>query len=575
MSLMHKQLLRQVLRNKIFLVLLLLLTILTSLSFFFVRFSIDGNMAVLRTLPSMTENQRLYQNALGSNTSLAYTFLASLTGLTAFVFVMFFYRFFRSNRKQVGCLKALGFRDSSLRSFFVVFTAILALAGALFGLVGGYFLSSVLINANTQTYNVSGLIKSIAPSSLAVGLGLASAVFCIVAFLCYGFVRGKEAGALIAGNSNTQNYGIVLRAANAVSGIIPVKNKFSVRVALRKPVAVLLVFIAVMAFSVCMIMGRSLNISSQKVFDSQTIGHNYKYELRYDYVRFNTGIDEGALPYLEMPGIVSFGSQELDQKVIAIYNEDAMLTLQEGDGQPVALPHSGGVVIGPGLVETYRLRVGDTILISMDGNTVQLKVMAVAFNAKSGSIYMNAEEMAAALGMPPGSHNGDLRNTLSGALPDGVAITTHEQRIEELNRNAVSNNVSAVINQATGALVGCILLFLALYVNLQDNTRDMLILHLMGYRVNAIRKMLVNVYLPIVWVSFLITLAPSIWLAQSIQRSLSITTNDYMPFGTSVWVILLIFILLNMIYILVQSVFSLGIKRIIKKEDITEYTSAE
>lgn len=40
--------------------------------------------------------------------------------------------------------------------------------------------------------------------------------------------------------------------------------------------------------------------------------------------------------------------------------------------------------------------------------------------------------------------------------------------------------------------------------------------------------MLVNVYLPIVWAAFLITLAPGILLARSIQRSLSITTGDYM-----------------------------------------------
>lgn len=81
-----------------------------------------------------------------------------------------------------------------------------------------------------------------------------------------------------------------------------------------------------------------------------------------------------------------------------------------------------------------------------------------------------------ALALPADAHNGDFRLDAPNEVPDGVVVISREQRIDDLNRNAVSNNISAIINQATGALAGCILIFLALYVNFQDNTRDMLIL---------------------------------------------------------------------------------------------------
>ena len=143
----------------------------------------------------------------------------------------------------------------------------------------------------------------------------------------------------------------------------------------------------------------------------------------------------------------------------------------------------------------------------------------------SASIYINANELSEILKIPAGSYNGALS---MGEMNGGVSVTK-TQRIDDLNRNAVSNNISGVINQAIGVIVGAILIFLTLYVSFQDNIRDMLILHIMGYRIKNIRSLLIDVYRPIVWTAFLFTIVPSILLARSIQKSLSVSTNDYMP----------------------------------------------
>ena len=570
MGLVYKQLIKQIAHNKIFVVLLLLLTMLTSLSFFFVIFSIDGNMAILNAMPDLTENQHLYKNALNANTTLAYTFFASLTGLTAFVFVMFFYRFYRSNKKQIGCIKSLGFKDNDLRTCFVVFVAVLSIVGAVLGLIGGYFLSSVLIDANTRTYSVTGLIKGVSLPSLCVGLAVSTVIFCIIAFLCYSFVRGKEPGVLIAGNQNQARFSFVLRAANKISGIIPVKNKFPLRIALRKPLAVLLILVAFMSFSVCMILGRSLNISSQNVFDSQTVGHNYAFDTTYSEYQINP-TPENAVLYLDSPTMLNVGSYDIEQTIIGLYSLNSVYELQNINGDILSLPEKGTVYINPGLSEIYGVNVGDTLITDIAGEQHTFIVVEIADNAKSASVYINANELTEILELQAGAYNGVLSME---EMADGVAITK-AQRIDNLNRNAVSNNISAIINQVTGGIVGAILIFLALYVNFQDNTRDMLILHMMGYRIKNIRNLLVDVYKPIVWMAFLLTIAPSILLAGSIQKSLSISTNDYMPFGTNIIVVLIIFALLNIIYWLVQIMFGLGIRRTIAREEISEMIYTE
>lgn len=570
MRLVFKQLAKQITHNKIFMVLLLLLAMLTSLSFYFVVFSIDGNMAVLRSFPSLTDSQQLYKNALNANTTLAYIFFISLTGLTAFVFVIFFYRFYRSNKKQIGCIKSLGFKDNSLCTCFVVFVAVLSIVGAVLGLIGGYFLSSVLIDANTRTYSVTELVKGVSFPSLIVGLAASTVVFCITTFLCYSFVRGKDPGVLIAGNQNHARFSLMLRAANKISDIVPIKSKFPLRIALRKPLAVLLIIVAVMSFSVCMVLGHSLNISSQKVFDSQTSGHNYEYDTRYLEYQSNPG-PENIILYLNSTTKLIIGNYDIEQTMIGLYSLNDVYEVQNISGDLLSIPETGMIYINPGLNEIYGVNIGDTLIACIAGVEHTFIVADIAANAKSASNYINANELSEILGVPAGAYNGVLSME---KMLDGVAVTKG-QRLDDLNRNAVSNNISAVINQATGGIVGAILIFLALYVNFQDNTRDILILHMMGYKTKYIRKLLIDIYRPIAWMAFLLTLAPSVLLARLIQKSLSISTNDYMPFGTNIIVVLIVFVLLNIIYWLVQTMFGLGIMRTIAKEEISEFIYAE
>ncbi|MFT3985468.1 MAG: FtsX-like permease family protein [Lachnospiraceae bacterium] len=562
MKLAVKQITTELFHNKIFIFLLLLLMGLTSLSFFFVRFSIDGNMAVLNSLNNLNKNQQLYKNALDSNTSLAYLFFLASAGLTVFVILMFFYRFFRTNRVMIGCLKSLGFQNDSLQWVFTLFIAALSMLGALAGMIGGYYLSTVLIEANRQTYSVSGLVKDVNPLSVFVGLGLSTLVFSATAFFTYFFISGKETGTLLAGNYQA--------AYSGTPYISDKTSKLALSVSLRKPVAILLILIAVMSFSIFVILGCSLNISNQKVFDSQTIGHNYECDVHYPTVCFNASNVQKALPYMEAAGTVAFGSHRVEQNVTALYTQSPVLELQNSSGDPVVLPKSGEAVIGPGLVETYGLHVGDTVTVKIGSTDVRLRVRAAAANAKSGTIYINTEQMTQMMRLPAGSYTGELYSTAPDCLPEEAEVITRAQRIENLNRSATSNKTSAVINQVTGILVGCILLFLALYVNFQDNTRDILILHIIGYQMKQIRKMLIDIYLPILWFTFIITLLPSIFTARAIQRSLSITTKDYMPFGTSPSVILLSFAVITIIYRCVLTSFSFGIRRIIQKENRTQ-----
>lgn len=486
--LIYKQLLRQLSKDKVFLILLILLTMLTSFSFFFVMFSVDGNLSMLNSVEILSENQMNYRNALNSNTTLAQIFLMSMTGLTSLVFVMFFYRFFAANKRQIGCIKALGIRNQKLRFFFVMFTVILSVIGITVGLVGGYFASSILVNANSHTYSVTGLIKGVSLCALAIGVFVPIAVFIIVSMSCFGFVGNKEAGFLLSGNDMRIRFPVTLKIADKISKIAPSGMRLSLRIALRKPLSILLLVTAIMSFNVCVILGQSLNISSQTVFKQQTEGHNYEFDVRF--AEFQTKqISDNTMNYITETVVILTNGYELNRVVTGFYNINDLYSLKNESGELLTMPKIGRVYINPELSEIYGIKIGEQLELLIGEKHISLIVDDIAVNAQARSVYINVQQLTEILGVPHGAYNGALSST---ALSGGT-IKSHTERVDKLNRNVVSNKVSAVINQATGVLVGAVLIFLALYLNFRDNTHDILILNLIGQRNRYIRKMLIDV----------------------------------------------------------------------------------
>lgn len=565
MRLIYKQLLKELIKDKIFLILPVLMSGLTSFSFFFVMFSVDGNRRAMESAGKLSENLLLYQNALSSNTVLAHTFLLSMTGLTSLMFLMFFYRFFRGSKKQIGCIKAFGVRDGKLGCFFAAFAAVLSEVGAAAGLLGGYFASSILINANTETYSVTSLQKGISVLSLITGLIFPAAVFCTASLLCFGFTGRKEAGFLLCGRDMKERFPFLLKAADRVSRAAPGSMRAAFRISLRKPLSLLLLFAAVMSFNVCVILGRSLNLSSAKVLEAQTDGHNYEYDIRFSEYR-TEALPDAAMKYITQSGVISINGQGLERTVTGLYGINELYELKNERGEPLAEPSLGSVYINPELSEIYGVKKDDRLEVVIGGAARIFTVEAVAANAQSRCIYINAESLAEITGAEKGAYNG----ALSAVSLSGGASVSRSERIETLNRSAVSNKVSAVINQSIGVLIGTALIFLALYTSFRDNTHDILILSMLGHPIKNTRRLMIEIYLPITCIAFVITVLPSIALAKSIQASLSVSTDDYMPFGISPITLIAAPAAICLICKALETVFGVWIRRTVEKGKIAE-----
>lgn len=76
-------------------------------------------------------------------------------------------------------------------------------------------------------------------------------------------------------------------------------------------------------------------------------------------------------------------------------------------------------------------------------------------------------------------------------LENGV-VTTFEDKIATIQWGLTSNKASAIINQSIGVITGCLLIYLALLIGLNNNMKSILIFDLLGYNNREVNKVLLN-----------------------------------------------------------------------------------
>lgn len=561
MKYLKKHLFMELLENKRFVTLLLILSSFTSFMYFFVHFSIDGNLNQLNAFHSLTENQILYKNGMISNGILARNILTGFLVLTGFVFVLFYYRFIQFNKCQLGCLKALGFHGLCLTGLSMAFTAFLSLLGAILGLIGGFFASDILIQAGEKTYFVSETVKRLNGVSFVIGFFLPGLVFTLITCLPFLMIHRKEISLLLSDSKESAAFPITLKAADKISSLFPPKYRLSTRLAFRKPIILLLLLLSVFSFSVLFILAYSLNLSSETVIASQTEGRFYSYDTCFPSPQLTPLPAEEGLSYLDAPGFILGSGEARKQTIVGLEkNKGQFFQLLGCKGEEIEAPQQGEIIISKALHDLYGFSSGQRLTIQAGGGKIELTISAIAFNAQSNCVYIQKAQLAEMLSLPEQAYTGFF--SMENNLLTGMA-TSSQQRLEALQRDMVSNQTSAVINQVIGCLIGCIFLYLALLFHFQDSTEDILILHKIGYSMKEIRKLLIDIYKPILLLFFLLTLWPAIALVKGILRSLSIQIGDYMPFQTNGLILLGIFMLFTCIYYFVQFTFHWGIKKML------------
>lgn len=499
-----------------------------------------------------------FRQALESNAALARMFLLLFGAVQSFIFYLFFNRFMLLHREEFGSLLALGFTAKQIGAALIRFACAVSFAGGVAGLLFGFAASPLLNRLYEESYSFPVYEIGLNPGSAVSGLIIPMVLNAAVAAVAVLPVLRRDVYTLLHGFGARAARGIWKDATIRTTERLPARLRLPMRIALRKWSSVMLSGSAVFLMTLLFITGFALYRSSEIATQSQMEGNLYKYDISYSEPRTGTPENHSEnMPYLASPAYLGGADGSRPIRLIGL-GEGRLFTLNDADGHELSL--ADGAVISRAASWMYGIRIGDTLDMRVSGRARALTVRQISENGDPSAVYISRTRLADWMGVGRMQYSGVY--SLEPPASSDTAYTGLAQKKAQLEQSAVSNRSSAVINQIAGMAVGCLLLYLVLLLHVQDSTSDMRTLARLGYQPKQIRHLLIDVYRPLLIGFYLLSLWPAIRLGESILRSTSAQTGDYIPFSVGIGTLLAVLFAILLLYQIMLALFG----RLIQKE---------
>ena len=555
MDLLFKYLSRDFFAKKTMVAILSLVLIFISFMFFFVHFAIDANLLRLGGV-QLSGNEANYFTALKSNQLLIRNITVAMVAIFSLILFLFIRGTLQRNRVQLAQLMSLGFSFSSVLASYALLICGLSLISSLLGLVLGFWASDILLSANSQTYLVQGLSKGLSLQSVMTGTLFLSLFLGAVTYLAGLTVRKTDLALMM---KQTDGKSIRPGLMEKLIQKLPMKHKFKFKLTLNHFSTLGLLLIAIVTFSIMFVLSLSLTFSSSKILESQKAGRHYSYDISYDnYRKEEAESASDSVTYLRYDVDLMIKGETIAYQALSLTSQNDLFQLIGSKGE--ILDPTQGVFVNPELRENYGLKVGDTLELRVKGKRHQIKIAGFAENADLKTIYIPRDQASAMVNEADDRFNGRLTNNVQ---EKGRGKTRSlEEKLSAVQRSQTSNKASAIINQSIGVITGCLLIYLAVFIGLNGNMKTLLMFDLLGYEEREVYRILLNPYIVISNLLFLLTLPVAIYAARNIQIMTSLQTGDYMPFQLNWMTFVYMFVILNALCFIIRFLFIQKVKKI-------------
>lgn len=555
MGLLFKYLSRDFFAKRTMVSILSLIIIFTSFMYFFVHFAIDANLLRLGG-EQLSGNEANYFTALKSNQALIRNITVSMVAIFSLILSLFIRGTLQRNQVQLAQLMSLGFSFSSMLAIYALLISGLSLISSLISLVLGFWGSDILLSANSQTYLVQGLSKGLSLQSVMTGTLFLSLFLGALTYLAGLTVRKTDLALMM---KQTDGKSIRPGLMEKLIQKLPMKHKFKFKLTLNHFSTLGLLLIAIVTFSIMFVLSLSLTFSSSKILESQKAGRHYSYDISYDnYRKEEAESASDSVTYLRYDVDLMIKGETIAYQALSLTSQNDLFQLIGSKGE--ILDPTQGVFVNPELRENYGLKVGDTLELRVKGKRHQIKIAGFAENADLKTIYIPRDQASAMVNEADDRFNGRLTNNVQ---EKGRGKTRSlEEKLSAVQRSQTSNKASAIINQSIGVITGCLLIYLAVFIGLNGNMKTLLMFDLLGYEEKEVYRILLNPYIVISNLLFLLTLPVAIYAARNIQIMTSLQTGDYMPFQLNWITFAYMFVILNALCFIIRFLFIQKVKKI-------------
>lgn len=461
-------------------------------------------------------------------------FLYLLLTISVFIIVIITKKRIDDEKIQIGVLKSLGYNRFSIATSYLVYPVIGSIIGGFLGYLLGLFLhyplckmylSYFLVPLSNFKFDISYLIECI----------LIPLIF--LSLLCYlvalFMLRKKPLYLLKEGSNLKVNF--FSKIANKITSTFSFKYKFKYSFAFRSISKLLIIMIT--SFGAGMLIVLTLigsNLMSSLV-DSTFKGIDYKYSVSTNITdKYYDNNSEYSLSY--KTNIIKINDKKVDSEEITLTGIDSnskyikVYSLEEKN--IISKIKDNEIIISKNMAEQLKISENDLLTFNLNNKNVVLKVIDISSEYMSLSLYIDRLYLSNLLGYNDRVYNNIMSNSnrynnLNKLNKEELDNITNVIGVNELRSNIESQiskyNSSIYIVIIFASIMALIIIGVIANIIVEENKKTISLMKVMGYKNSEISSIVLNIYVPVIIISYLISIPAMIKL---LEKIVSLLSND-------------------------------------------------
>lgn len=434
-------------------------------------------------------------------------------------------RIVKRDRQNIGVMRTFGYRKRELCKFYIRYGMIIALCGALLGIIGGVLLINPFLNLYCAEFNFPNYTKTFSWASLVVAVILPFILFGLTAYLVVVKMTKQSAVQLLHGEENNEKTknSKLLKGSKFSSA-----TKYSVRSAIRNKARTIVFTFGIFIASAVILMGLVMNSSCDELMNKYLKG-SVKYEYAYYLNSMQTEFNYENAQQLYRS---SYETKDTHKAFLLIgidyHDENGFMPDKDERGKKLK---DGNVYISKALSMLLDKGNGDkiTFINPITLEEYETKINGIIDNRTQKALYMSFDEANSMLGLEAGSYNAVYS---SEKLPIDESIIGSQQKAEDLlsSFDSFLEPVKAIVYVLIilGILLGVIVISIITGMTVDENARNISMLKVLGYKTKEISRMVFRVNHVLILLAYIIAIPVVLLLCEVSLRGNIETMSIYM-----------------------------------------------
>jgi len=437
--------------------------------------------------------------------------LKAISGFMPFIFlsiaaaiqIVMLGRMIRGQRLQIGIMKAMGYNNRQIITYYTTYSLSSSLLGALLGSAAGIGLASVISGAYADVFNLPRAIGGVNTTAVINGFVLSLSVGAAAGLTASRRVTKFNPADSMRPEPPKNAGRVFLEKLPRIWGLLDSTWRMSLRTALRNRGRFALVLVGVTL---------SVGLLVMSLFASDSIDYmikkQYFLDQRYDYlVRFASPVKESDLPGIsriegvikaepvfEIPVKIHFQGKTQEDSLQGIPRDSTLKRLEDQSGRPLRIPEEG-LLISEKTASKLGVREGDrveleTLLGTGPSHKASLKVVEVNRQLVGGGSYVSLEQAnlvlqerrlasGVMLKVDPG-RSGFLEEKLND-MNNVSSISSRQKELDNFNKNMEAMAYSIAIMVTFAVVMGFAIVYNSSVISFAERKRELASLRVLGF----------------------------------------------------------------------------------------------